>query len=97
MRKSWIVLSLALLSAGCYRATVSTGLEAADPTQRESRWVSSWIAGLIGPGDYEAADFCRGGSAATVETKHTFLNQLVAGLTAGIYTPMTITVTCARR
>ncbi|NNK65052.1 MAG: hypothetical protein HKO98_17750, partial [Gemmatimonadetes bacterium] len=29
-----------------------------------------------------------------VETQHSFLNGLVAGLTFGIFTPMTITVTC---
>ena len=32
---------------------------------------------------------------ARVETKHSFLNGLVAVLTSGIFTPMHITVTCA--
>jgi hypothetical protein len=32
---------------------------------------------------------------AKVETRHSFLNQLVGILTLGIYTPMHIKVTCA--
>ena len=37
---------------------------------------------------------CKSG-VSKVETVHSFLNMLVQGLTLGIYTPMTIKVTCA--
>jgi len=41
-----------------------------------------------------AVNECDNG-VARVETVHTFLNQVVAAVTFGIYTPITITVTCA--
>ena len=42
----------------------------------------------------EAQNEC-GNGVAKVETQQSFLNGLVGGLTWGLYTPMTITVTCA--
>jgi hypothetical protein len=59
-------------------------------------WASSWIYGLIPPNAIETATKCPHG-VARVETQHSFVNELVGMLTAGIYTPMTITVTCAER
>jgi hypothetical protein len=44
----------------------------------------------------ETAAKCPNG-VARVETRLSFLNQLVSGLTLGIYTPMEIVVTCAER
>ena len=97
MRRTQIVVlaAMVLLFSGCYHAVVDTGLEPApaEPTQRI--WANSWIAGLIAPPPVDATRLCGGRNAAQVETQHTFLNQLVSMLTAGIYTPMTIEVTCA--
>lgn len=97
MRRVVTILAIALSAGGCYRAAVSTGLEAAAEPNRQSRWTHSWFAGLIGPGDFAAADFCGGGNAAVVETKHTFLNLLVETVTLFVYAPVTVTVTCARQ
>ena len=78
---------------GCYHATVETGLP---PSNRklEKHWASSWIAGLVPPSTVETAERCPNG-VAKVETKLSFLNQVVAAVTLGIYTPMYIEVTCA--
>ncbi len=89
----WFRIGLAalFLTAGCYRATVETGF--APSFDKHSQWVHSWVFGLIPPQVVQAEKVCPRG-VAVVETRHSFLNQVVAGLTAGIYTPITVTVTC---
>lgn len=61
----------------------------------EENWAAGWIYGLVPPKTVNAAARCPQG-VAKVMTQHSFANQLVAGLTFGIYTPMTIQVTCAQ-
>ncbi len=82
-----------LLFAGCYHATIETGA-APSSTVYKQPWASCWVYGLVPPKTVEAQAKCPGG-VSRVETRHSFLNQLVGALTFGIYTPMEITVTCA--
>ena len=81
-----------VVASGCYRATIDTGL--ASSHRSETIWVHSWVAGLVPPKVINAKNECDHG-VAQVETVHTFLQQVVAAVTFSIYTPMTITVTCA--
>jgi hypothetical protein len=87
---------LALLAAfalsGCYHAVIDTG-RAPNGTTIERPWAHGFIFGLVPPSVTETAQKCPGG-VAKVETKHSFLNSLVGGLTYGIYTPMTVMVSC---
>jgi hypothetical protein len=85
-------LLLLLSLAGCYHATITTGLPAAGAPK--VTWAHSWVYGLVPPAVVQAESECANG-VAQVETHHTFVNQLVGALTWGIYTPITITVTCA--
>jgi len=88
------VLCLALLAAaGCYHATVETGLPASTQVVSQ-KWASGWILGLVPPKTVAAASMCPNG-VARVETQLSFLNQVVRMLTIGIYSPMEIRVTCA--
>ena len=80
--------------AGCYHATVETGLTPS-PQTIEKKWASSWVYGLVPPSTVETQAKCANG-VAKVETQLSFLNQLVGVLTLGIYTPMEITATCAQ-
>ena len=84
------VLVLAL--AGCYHATITTGLPSSG--QAKTTWAHSWIYGLVPPSVVKAESECSNG-VAQVETQLTFVNGLVGSLTWGIYTPMQIKVTCA--
>ena len=93
MRKLAALGALVLL-AGCYHAVVNTGL-APSPTVIEKPWASGWVYGLVPPNPLSTMQQCPGG-VAKVETQHSFVNMLVQGLTLGIYTPMTIKVTCAQ-
>ncbi len=87
------VAASVLVLGACYHATISTGLVPSKQVVKES-WAPGWIAGLIPPPVVETASRCPNG-VAQVETQHSFLNMLVTGLTASIFTPMTIQVQCA--
>jgi hypothetical protein len=90
-RHSVLLLGL-LFSGACYHATIETG---AAPTAQviEKEWAPSWLYGLVPPDPVETAAKCPTG-VSKVETQHSFLNMVANVLTFGIYTPMTITVTC---
>ncbi len=88
------VAGLLVAAMGCYHATVDTGLTPSTVVV-EKAWASGWIFGLVPPSTVETKSKCPSG-VAKVETQHSFLNMLVGGLTAGIYTPMSIKVTCSQ-
>jgi hypothetical protein len=87
------VLGLFLAAAGCYHTTVDTG-KTPGPVVIEKPWAHSFVAGLVPIETVETASECPNG-VAKVETEHSFLNMVANALTFGIYTPMSITVTCA--
>ena len=86
-----LVMSISLIS--CYNASVITDKTPSDMIIEEP-WALSFVYGLIPPATIDASEKCKNG-IAKVETELSFLNQLVSGLTAGLITPMHITVTCA--
>lgn len=89
------VLAVAVLVglAGCYHATIETGLEPSNQVV-ENKWAHSFIAGLVPPSTVETASECPNG-VAIVETELSFLNLVANAVTWGIYSPMHIKVTCA--
>jgi len=87
------VLGFVLVLGGCYHAIIDTGMPASG-TVIEEPWAMSFVGGLIPPPLVDVASRCPNG-VSRVETQHSFLNSLVGGITSGIITPMTITVTCA--
>lgn len=94
MRKMLSLAIVLIASTGCYHATVETGL-APSPQTIEKPWAHGFLWGLVPPSTLETAQKCPNG-AAKVETQISFLNQLAGGfLTGGIYSPMSIKVTCA--
>lgn len=94
MRRQVLLPILApLFLAVCYHATIETG-RPLSPEVLEKPFASSWIYGLVPPSPLSTAARCSNG-VAKVETKLSFVNQLVGFLTLGIYTPMSIKVTCA--
>jgi hypothetical protein len=93
MRRSSIVLALGMLLSGCYHQVIQTG-RAPGTTVVKKPWTATWLWGLVPATPIDVTRDCPGG-IATVETKQSFMNGLVGGLTLGIYTPREVTVTCA--
>lgn len=87
------MVAVVLPTAACYHQVVDTG-KAPSPTVIDKPWQMSFIYGLVPPPELNVAQQCPGG-VAKVETQHSFLNGLVAGITFGILTPVQVTVTCA--
>lgn len=82
-----------VLLAGCYHYTVISGAPAS-AQKIEIPWQKAWVLGLVPPDTIKSQSTCPQG-IAQFETKHSFLNGLVAGLTYSIFTPIHPTVTCA--
>jgi hypothetical protein len=95
MRRVYAVLPILLLSAACYHATIETAATPSTVTI-DKTWAASWVYGLVPPSTVETQQKCPNG-VAKVSTQLSFANMLVGALTAGIYTPMEIIVTCAQR
>ncbi len=87
------VIGLVVTLAGCYHATIETGLPPS-PEILNKPWASGWVFGLVAPSPVETMSKCPNG-ASKVETQLSFVNMLVSFLTFNIYTPMSIKVTCA--
>ena len=84
---------LAVFTTGCYHTTVKTG-SPLGTTTIEQPWALSFVYGLVPPPTVETASTCPSG-VAQVESQQSFLNGLVGALTFGLFTPMSIKVTCA--
>ncbi len=94
MSRLLIGVCFVLLFSGCYHAKVTVSDARPSTVVLDKPWASGWIYGLVPPPELDATEKCDKG-VAMVETRLSFLNQLVSGLTFGIYTPMHIRVTCA--
>ena len=88
-----LTAGLLLTLPACYHAVIETGLPAS-ATVIEKGFASGWIYGLVPPSPVKAMSQCPNG-VSKVETQLSFVNQLVNIITFGIYTPMSIKVTCA--
>src|SRR5689334_5958727 len=88
-----LVLVPTFALAACYHAVVETG-RPASATVVNKPFQPSFVYGLVPPPQLNVAQECKSG-VAKVETQHSFVEGLVAGITFGLFTPMTITVTCA--
>ncbi len=94
MSKLMMAVMLAAVTTGCFHATVTTGLRPSGETV-EDKWADSFVSGLVPPNTVAAGPICGDGRIARVDTRVSFLNQIVSALTLGIYSPMEIVVTCA--
>lgn len=88
-----LVLAVAAFSSACYHYTVITGAPAS-AQKIEIPWQKAWVLGLVPPDTITSQQVCPQG-IAQFETKHSFLNGLVRGITYSIFSPMHPTVTCA--
>jgi hypothetical protein len=89
----FLLASVLLIAPGCFHATVVTDRARSDRVV-EDLWAHSFIGGLVPPATVDVSEQCING-VAVVETQHTFPNLVAQAVTFSLYSPMTITVTCA--
>lgn len=95
-----LAVGAALLSAACYRVTVTatpttaSAASAAAPTVTRP-WTHSFVYGLVPPQPIDVAPQCPGGNVQKVVTQHSFLNGLVSAITWQLYSPIQVDVWCA--
>lgn len=88
------VLALACsATTACYHAVVDTGRPAGTTVVRKP-WVPTFALGFVAAPEIDVRSQCPAG-VARIETRHTLLNVLAGVGTFGIYTPQTVSITCA--
>lgn len=93
-RARWAVLGagLCLLASGCTATFREPRLtEGAE----HSLWASYFLYGSLGHFEVDVRDHCASGRASELETGADVLTVGASVLTAGIYTPRRVWVTCA--
>ena len=93
MVRGLMTMGLLIVASGCYEHTYTVGQGAPVGPVVYSEWHSSWLGGLIGERNIVVARVCPSGNA-TIHDEMSFLNGLVATLTAGIYTPTEVKIRC---
>ena len=87
-----VAFSAAVMLTSCYSYNTVVG-SGAQGTQQVKKWNNYVIGGLVPVGVSDPKVMAAGAENYTVNTKHSFVNMLVGGLTFGIYAPTTTTVT----
>ncbi|MGV3508404.1 MAG: Bor family protein [Sphingobacteriaceae bacterium] len=91
LKLAGMALAVTLLSS-CYAYTDVVG-KGAQGNQSVTKWNHYVIYGLAPVGVSDSKAMAAGATDYTVLTRQSFVNGLVSGLTFGIYTPTTTTVT----
>ncbi|MCB9297963.1 MAG: Bor family protein [Lewinellaceae bacterium] len=87
-----IAFAVTILFSSCYSYTSVVG-KGAQGGQQVTEWNHYLIGGLAPVSVSDSKAMAGGATDYTVHTRHSFVNGLLAGLTFGIYTPTTTTVT----
>ena len=93
MARGLMMVGVVASITGCFEHTYNVGAGAPTGSVVYDEWQSQWLGGLIGERTLDIRTYCPSGNA-TVHDEQSFLNGLVASLTAGIYAPTTVTIRC---
>jgi hypothetical protein len=93
--RSYATLVVALATTACVRITVTSNATPA-ATVVEKPQQHSFVAGLVPPTEVNVREECPNG-VASVETVHSPANMLATLVTFGIWSPLSVKVTCATR
>lgn len=92
--KAVLLTVLVAMASGCYRQVVNTGRAPGSMTVNKP-WTATWAWGLVPAQAIDVTQQCPGG-IATVTTQLSVPNWLASAVTLGIYSPRSVTVTCAQ-
>jgi hypothetical protein len=79
--------------AGCYKVEV-TNLADGPVGLEHTKKAHTLIGGLVALNDINAATVCGDKGALKVTTVHSFVDLVLATVTASIYTPVTVKIVC---
>jgi hypothetical protein len=91
-KQIFIMLAASALLTSCYSYTSVVG-EGAKGNEKTTKWNHYALWGLVPAGVSDSKQMAEGSANYTVHTRQTFVNGLVSGLTFGLYSPTTTTVT----
>lgn len=92
MKTMAILFASSMLLTSCYSYTSVVG-EGAKGNSQTTKWNHYVVYGLAPVGVSDSKQMADGAKDYTVQTRQSFVNGLVSGLTFGLYTPTTTTVT----
>jgi hypothetical protein len=92
MKMMSVIFAASMLLSSCYSYTSMVG-SGAQGNNETTNWNHYVILGLAPVGVSNSKQMADGAENYTVYTRQSFVNGLVSGLTFGIYTPTTTTVT----
>lgn len=82
-------------AGGCFKATYVAPSRTPAETSVDKK-MPFFLLGLVGTGQVDTRELCPVSGPASITTKQTFVDMLLAAVTFGIYTPRTAVVRCAR-
>lgn len=87
-----VIFASSMLLTSCYSYTSVVG-EGAQGNSQTTEWNHYVLFGLAPVGVSNSKEMAGGAKDYTVHTRQSFVNGLVSGLTFGLYSPSTTTVT----
>lgn len=87
-----IAFAMSIMLTSCFSYTSVVG-KGAQGSTKVTKWNHYVIGGLAPVGVSDSKTMAEGATDYTVHTRQSFVNGLIAGLTGGLYTPTTTTVT----
>jgi hypothetical protein len=93
MKKIAFIMLLAaftLTSCYSYKSVVGKGPQG---NEKITQWNHYVIEGLVPVGVSDSKSMAGNATDYSIHTRHTFINLIIGGITFGIYTPTTTTVT----
>lgn len=91
MKKLFLAM---LLCSGCYTTKLEFANTGSGNVEVERRMQQTFFWGLVSPGHVDVDRACKGGEVKAVKSQVAGLGLLANWLTAGIWTPMTVKITC---
>ncbi|MEL1246260.1 Bor family protein [Flavobacterium sp. DGU11] len=92
IKMSAMALVAGMMLTSCYTYTTVVG-DGAKGSQSTTKWNHYVLWGLAPVGVSDAKQMADGAEDYTVTTRQSFVNGLLSGITFGIYSPTTTTVT----
>lgn len=92
MKMMMVVFASSMLLTSCYTYTSVVG-NGAQGHKQVTKWNHYVLYGLAPVDVSDSKEMADGATDYTVTIQHSFVNGLIAGLTFGLYTPTTTTVT----